>query len=128
MPIYEYNCNACGARTSVFVRTMNGEVNAVCRRCGGVDLRRAVSRFAIGRPAPDITSLNKNRMLDGVDYSNPASMANFFRNVQSEFRDEPNEHMDEIVKRLDHGESVPGALGLDSHDHSAPSGGDDASA
>jgi hypothetical protein len=89
-------------------------------------MHRMMSRFAVVRAAMDPTSLNKDQMLAGVDYSDPASMSNFFKNMQNEFHDEPNEHMTEIVERLDHGESVHSALGLETHDHSAPSRGDGA--
>jgi hypothetical protein len=44
-------------------------------------------------------------------------MASFFRRMQDTFHDEPNEHMDEIIGRLDHGEAVERALDLHVHDH-----------
>jgi putative FmdB family regulatory protein len=123
MPIYEYRCNACGARLSRFVRTISAEFDAgSCERCGGVDLRRLISRVAIVRAPLDPGTLNKNELLDGVDYSNPASMASFFRKMGDAFHDEPNEHMDEIIGRLDHGEPVHEALDLHMHDHSAEGG------
>ena len=84
MPIYEFRCNACGAKSSAFFRAMRS---------------------------------------DGVDYTNPASMANFFRKMGSAFDDEPNEHMDEIVGRLDHGEPVYKALDLDMGGHAGHSHG-----
>jgi len=65
----------------------------------------------------DPGTLNKNELLDGVNYSDPASMAGFFRRMQDSFHDEPNEHMDEIIGRLDHGERVENALDLHMHDH-----------
>jgi putative FmdB family regulatory protein len=49
MPIYEYVCQECGKLTSVFVRTVNSEVSAVCGSCGSVNLKRAISRVSIGR-------------------------------------------------------------------------------
>jgi hypothetical protein len=61
--------------------------------------------------------LNKAELLDGVDYTNPQSMASFFRRMGNEFQDEPNEHMDEIIGRLDHGEAVHEALDLDMDSH-----------
>jgi putative FmdB family regulatory protein len=120
MPIYEFSCNACGARVSLFFRSMTSEAKGTCDRCGSPDLTRLISRFAVGRPPVDPTSFNKQEMLDGVDYGDPASMANFFRRMGDTFQDEPNEYMDEIVGRLDHGESVGDTLGIDTHNHSAP--------
>ena len=117
MPVYEYRCNACEARVSVFVRSMSADLAANCDRCGSSDLRRLVSRVAVIRGPVDPANLNKNEMLDGVDYSDPASMANFFRRMGDTFHDEPNEHMDEIIGRLDHGEAVERALDLHTHVH-----------
>ena len=130
MPIYEFGCNACGTKSSVFFRSMVSGAEADCAHCGSVDTRRLFSSFRVLRPAPDPNSLNKAELLDGVDYSNPHSMARFFRRMGDSFGDEPNEHMDEIVGRLDHGEPVHEALGLDGgghagHAHAPPAGGEE---
>jgi putative FmdB family regulatory protein len=119
MPVYEFSCNACNAKVSIFVRSVNSEVNGVCDRCGSTDLRRLVTSFRVLRAPFDPSKLDKRRLLDGVDYTNPASMAQFFRRMGDEFQDEPNEHMDEIIGRLEHGEHVEDALELDMHDHGA---------
>ena len=117
MPIYEFRCNACGRRVSLFFRSMSTDATGVCDRCGSPDLSRLVSRVAIVRAPLDPGTLNKAELLDGVDYTDPASMAGFFRRMGESFQDEPNEHMDEIIGRLDHGERVEQALDLHMHDH-----------
>jgi|SRR3954454_5084032 putative FmdB family regulatory protein len=117
MPIYEFRCNACSARISRFVRTIGATDGGACDRCGSTDLNRLISRVAVIRGPVDPGTLNKNELLDGVNYSDPASMAGFFRRMQDSFHDEPNEHMDEIIGRLDHGERVENALDLHMHDH-----------
>jgi hypothetical protein len=98
---------------------MSTDATGVCDRCGSPDLSRLVSRVAVVRAPLDPGSLNKAELLDGVDYTNPASMANFFRRMGDTFHDEPNEHMDEIIGRLDHGERVDQALDLHMHAHGA---------
>ena len=121
MPIYEFRCNACGAKSALFFRSMSSDAKGDCSRCGSADTRRVFSTFRVRTPAPDPSSLNKAELLDGVDYTSPGSMAQLFRRMGDSFGDEPNEHMSEIVGRLDHGEPVHEALGLDmGHDHSAP--------
>jgi len=117
MPIYEFRCTACGARISRLVRTIGATDGVTCTRCGSTDLQRLISRVAVHRAPLDPGSLNKAEMLDGVNYSDPSSMASFFRRMQDTFHDEPNEHMDEIIGRLDHGEAVERALDLNMHDH-----------
>lgn len=125
MPVYEFRCNACGARVSALVRSMSEDAKCNCSRCGSSDLRRLVSRVAVLRTPLDPKMLNKAELLDGVNYSDPASMASFFRRMGDAFHDEPNEHMDEIVKRLDYGEPVERALDLHTHTHDSaePSAG-----
>ena len=123
MPIYEFRCNACGAKSSAFYRSMRSDAAAACGRCGSADTRRLFSTFRMRTPRPSPDQLNKAELLDGVDYTNPASMANFFRKMGSAFDDEPNEHMDEIVGRLDHGEPVYKAMDLDMGGHAGHSHG-----
>ena len=123
MPIYEYRCNSCGARLSRFARSIAADVAGRCDRCNSEDLSRLISRVAVIRAPLDPGTLNKQELLDGVDYTNPASMANFFRRMTDAFHDEPNEHMDEIIGRLDHGDPVERALDLHTHDHDHGDGG-----
>ena len=54
MPIYEFICQDCSKLTSVFVRTVNSDVNATCEKCGSANLKRAMSRVAIGRTEQQI--------------------------------------------------------------------------
>ena len=123
MPIYEFRCNACGAKSSAFFRSMTSDAAAACGRCGSADTRRLFSTFRVRTPGPGPDQLNKAELLDGIDYTNPHSMAQFFRKMGTAFDDAPNEHMDEIVGRLDHGEPVHKAMGLDMDDHAGHSHG-----
>lgn len=49
MPIYEYICRSCRARSSVFTRTMQFPADPSCPHCGSQDLERAISSFAFHR-------------------------------------------------------------------------------
>lgn len=115
MPIYEFRCNGCGARVSLFFRSMSSDATGVCDRCGSSDLQRRFSSFRVLRAPLDPASLNKAELLDGVNYTDPGSMASLFRRMGDAFQDAPNEHMDEMIQRLDHGEPVEKALDLDMH-------------
>jgi putative FmdB family regulatory protein len=122
MPIYEFRCKDCGAKSSVFFRHMTVAAEGACKRCGSGNTNRIFSAFRVRMAKPGVDQLNKAELLDGVDYTNPHSMANFFRNMGDAFQDEPDEGMTEVVERLDHGEPVHEALQLDmGHDHAAHS-------
>ena len=112
MPIYEFRCRDCNARVAIFFKTMTLEPTGTCERCGSGNLVRIFSSFRVLRPAFDISTFNKKELLDGVNYTDPRSMANMFKRMQDTFQDEPNEHMDEMVKRLEYGEAVEKAMDL----------------
>ena len=135
MPIYEFRCQSCSARVSIFFKMITTDATGTCERCGSEDLVRVFSSFRVLRTPFDIGGFNKKELLDGVDYTNPQSMANMFKRMQDTFQDEPNEHMDEMVKRLEYGEAVEKAMDLNmgsnykgdphGHDHGHSHGGDD---
>lgn len=55
MPIYEYRCEDCRKRVSLFYQSIGlaeAQAGAArCPQCGGAQLTRLVSRFNVGRPA-----------------------------------------------------------------------------
>lgn len=137
MPIYEFRCNDCHVRVAIFFKTMTVNATGTCERCGSEDLVRVFSSFRVLRTPFDAGSFNKKELLDGVNYTDPQSMANMFKRMQETFQDGPDEHMDEMVKRLEYGEPVEKAMDLNMgsnykgdphghhHDHGHSHGGDD---
>ena len=119
MPVYEFTCQACGATVSVFVRSISSPLNAVCQRCGSSDLRRLISRFAVLRSAGSMASLDD---LDGMDENDPRALAAWARQMQREKGEDMGPEFDEMVSRLERGESLDddggGDFGMgDDHDH-----------
>ena len=47
MPIYEYQCQNCDAVTSAIILKPEREKEVSCSKCGGKELSRLVSRFAL---------------------------------------------------------------------------------
>jgi putative FmdB family regulatory protein len=48
MPVYEYDCTACGRSFSRFYKSQNAATTpTACPNCGAADLRRALSRFQV---------------------------------------------------------------------------------
>ena len=126
MPVYEYACNACRAKVSVFVRSINSEVNAACDSCGSTDLRRLISKVTILRTPINPSDINKQALFDGVDYNDPRSIAQWTRNLHEQLGDDIGEEMSDTLERMERGEmSVDDIIG-DQHDHGGASGaGDD---
>ncbi|MGD9498105.1 MAG: zinc ribbon domain-containing protein [Armatimonadota bacterium] len=50
MPIYEYECGACGTQFEVLVSRVGAKKRPHCERCGAGDTRRVMSGF-FGRTA-----------------------------------------------------------------------------
>ena len=48
MPIFEYKCNGCG-HTMEFLEKSRGPQKHVCAECGGTDLEKLLSGFAVGQ-------------------------------------------------------------------------------
>ena len=124
MPVYEFACNACGAPVSVFVRSMSSPVAGQCERCGSTDLRRLVSRFAVTRSGgADSFDPLDDGSLDGLDENDPRAVASWARRMQREMGEDLGPEFDDMVDRLERGDSLEG-LGFDedSHDHDSDTG------
>lgn len=48
MPIYEYQCDECGEKFEVFVRSSKDQDKVVCSVCKGTKVRKALSLFGLG--------------------------------------------------------------------------------
>ncbi|HWO73443.1 MAG TPA: zinc ribbon domain-containing protein [Dehalococcoidia bacterium] len=103
MPVYEFACNACGAPISVFVRSINARVEPRCPRCGSADARRLISRVAVIKGEGSFDSLDD---LDNFDESDPKAMARWARRMQQELGDDAGPEFEEMVERLERGESL----------------------
>ncbi len=70
MPIYEFLCRKCNAKTSLLIRKVTDSVVAECPACGSSsDLVRVVSRFAHHKSMKTIhDEAGEPQMLPGPDY------------------------------------------------------------
>lgn len=108
MPIYEYRCVDCRRRVSIWWRTF-GEAaagQAACPRCGGDNLERLVSRVAILRSEEsrldDLASMDG---LEGLDENDPRTFGRWMRHMSAELGEDMGDEFDEVVDRLEAGES-----------------------
>jgi putative FmdB family regulatory protein len=107
MPIYEYRCNDCRKRVSVYWRSFS-EVETVrphCPACGGEDLARLISRVAVLRSEESrLENLADPSSLAGLDENDPKSMARWMRKMSGEMGEDLGPEFDEVVNRLEAGE------------------------
>ncbi len=108
MPIYEYVCLDCGRRVSLFFRTFSEAENATptCPRCGSTRLIRRISRVAVVRSEESrLESMMDTDFLGDLDENDPRSLARFMRRMSNELGEDLGDEFEEVVERLEAGES-----------------------
>ena len=126
MPIYEYRCEACGRRFSVFWRNFSDvkEDRIVCKRCGSDEVNRLVSRVRVVRSEESrMEDLADPSAWGDLDENDPKSMGKFMRKMVDEMGDEAGDlgpEFEEVVDRLESGQDpeeiekqMPDLLGED---------------
>ena len=107
MPIYEYRCPDCRRRVSLFFRSFSDvEDEPTCPRCGGANLTRLISRVAIVRSEDSrLDDLADPSSLAGLDEDDPKSVARWMRKMSAESGEEMPSEFDEVIDRLESGQS-----------------------
>ncbi len=105
MPIYEYRCRKCGKRFSVLTLRVSETVRPQCDRCGGHAADRLLSRFAMPKSEEArLDALADPASLDGIDESDPKSVARWMRKMGKEMGDEMGgEDLDQMVDEVESG-------------------------
>jgi putative FmdB family regulatory protein len=105
VPIYEYYCNSCRRRASVFQRSIQDALAAVCPHCGSTDLTRLISRVAVLRSDEShLDDLASDASLADLDESDPRSVARWARRMGREMGEDVGPEFDEMVERMEAGE------------------------
>ncbi len=108
MPIYEYYCADCRKRVNVFFRTMSEASNeaARCPTCQGAHLRRLLSRVAVLKSEESrLENLADPSMMSGLESEDPRALASFMRRMSGEMGEPMDAEMNEVIDRLEAGES-----------------------
>ncbi|MDO8671979.1 MAG: zinc ribbon domain-containing protein [Dehalococcoidia bacterium] len=106
MPIYEFRCKACGRKNSVFLRSFSDECSPACSSCGSQELRRLVSLFSVVKSEESrLDDLTDPSSFGDLDENDPKSMARWARKMGSEMGEDLGPEFDEMVERMEAGES-----------------------
>jgi len=107
MPIYEYRCTSCKRKVTVLTLRASETVDPRCDHCGGRDLTRLMSRFAMVRSEESrLDDLADPSSLDGLDENDPKSMARWMRKMGKELGEDTGEDFDQMVDELEAGEGA----------------------
>ena len=99
MPIYEYRCEDCRTRMTVWARTV-GEPAPACSRCASPRVVRLLSRFASPRSEDArMAALADPASLTGLDEHDPQSVARWMKKMGREMGEDLGEGMEEEIDR-----------------------------
>ena len=107
MPTYEYRCSDCQKRFSIFLSYEEyGRAPVHCTECDGENVARLISRVRVARSdEARFDSLSDPSAWDDIDENDPRSMARMMRAMGSEMGEDMPPEFDEVVDRLESGES-----------------------
>ena len=128
MPIYQYRCLNCKQRFEVYLSYSEYGTQAVhCTHCDSQNILRRIGRIRIAKSEESrLDSLADPSALAGLE-DDPREMGRMMRKMSGEMGEELGPEFDEVVGRLEAGQSpediekeLPDLGGPDS----APAGGD----
>ncbi len=99
MPIYEYRCNRCRRRFSVFVRSMMAPASASCDGCGSSDTSRILSRVTVLRSGGEASPAPP-------EDDDPRAIARWVRRMSQEMGEPLEPEMDAELERIEAGGSL----------------------
>ncbi len=107
MPTYEYRCTNCKKRVSLYLTYEEyGRTPVHCPACGSGDLQRLISRVRVARSEDSrLDSLSDPSSWGDLDEEDPRSVARLMRKMGEEMGEELPPEFDEVVDRLDAGQS-----------------------
>lgn len=107
MPNYDYHCQDCGQRATIYQSYQEyGEVEVECPNCGSRDINRLINRVRIARSEESrMDSLADPSALADLDENDPKSLARAMRSMSTEMGEDMPPEFDEVVGRLEAGES-----------------------
>ena len=106
MPNYTYTCQACRTR---FLKRLSFEdyekARVSCPKCGSAEVQRRIGRVRILRSTESrLSALDDPAALAGLE-EDPRAMARMMREMGGELGDEVGPEFDEVVDRLEAGQS-----------------------
>jgi putative FmdB family regulatory protein len=106
MPTYDYTCLDCRKRFDIFLTYKEYGVKPVaCSHCGSANVRRRVPRVRVLKSDESrFDSIADPAQLAGIE-NDPAAMGQMFRKLGSEMGDDLPPQFDEVVDRLESGQS-----------------------
>ncbi len=99
MPIYEYFCPKCKAKSTFITLSIKAHFVPRCKKCGSEEVEKLVSRVAIFRSEESrLESLADPSRLADLDEKDPRSLARWMKKMGKEMGEEVGEEFDETFE------------------------------
>src|SRR5687767_6866532 len=107
MPTYDFICNKCNQRFDVFLTYSEyGKKTVICSNCGSKNVRRRMTRVRIAKSEENRMDSMANEFsgFEGME-DDPKAMGRMMRKMGKEMGEELPPEFDEVVDRLESGQS-----------------------
>jgi len=105
MPLYEYRCQDCKTRFSVRVSYADYDAfTPVCSKCGSVNVLRKIGRIRVTRSDESRMDQYADADLAGLE-DDPQAMGRMMRKMSGELGEAMPDEFNEMVDRLEAGQS-----------------------
>jgi putative FmdB family regulatory protein len=106
MPIYQYRCLNCKKRFEIFLSYQEYGVKSVqCPHCASDQVQRKIGRIRIAKSEESrLDSLTDPSDLEGLE-NDPQALGKMMRKMGNEMGEEVGPEFDEVVDRLEAGQS-----------------------
>ena len=115
MPIYEYRCQSCNRKFSVFFRSFSETSEPSCSHCGGENPTRIISQVAVITSWNDFMgNMPSWESMTDFDEDDPRSVADMLRTMKDRTGQDIGPEGEEFLARMDTGEMLndTGSLGF----------------
>ena len=104
MPVYEYCCNDCRRKVSLYIKSFSNMPKAICSYCGSENLTRLFSTFAVHKTDKDIYDemLSNSQLVERMLANDPRALAEWTRKM--DVTGETSPQSEEVLERLERGE------------------------
>ncbi len=107
MPTYDFICNDCKQRFEIFLTYSEyGKKPAACSHCGSVNTRRRMTRVRIAKSEETRFDSMESEMgnLEGLE-NDPKALGRLMRKMGNEMGEDLPPEFDNVVDRLESGQS-----------------------
>ena len=107
MPIYEYRCDLCKAKFSLFFKSVALVEEAHCTTCDSTNVTRLISSFGVLRSEESrMESISDQGWMGDIDESDPSSIARLAKRMRREMGDDFGPEMEEMAEQMASGQSL----------------------